>query len=1385
MNRSDKRVGIVGYWYATNYGSVATYYALNLVLKRMGFDSMLVDIPEKEKDPAGEDVFSRNFLKERCKITPSVRWSDVHTLNDYCDAFVVGSDQVWTKDAIRIARNMFFLNFADAKKKKVAYAPSFGTSKFEISPEEEKVVRNLLMQFDGISVREDTGKEILLKMFNISAERVLDPVFLIEPSDYHEIASASKVETDGKYILAYILDPTPDKEKAIFDLQTSLNIPVKVILDGRIGTFDKNLKKLEVYGEQVIPDVSEEDWVKLFDDSEYVITDSHHGLAMAIIFHKQVIAYANHKRGYTRFQSLMNLLSISDRLIENSKKVDELVDSKIDYTTVQTKLDSEIKRSIDWLESVMYFDTPKNNVAFGLDLKSACTGCSACECICPSDAISMKPNQDGFLNPHVDLHSCSNCGLCLEHCVALNPKHTNNPNPICFAVWADDKTRAVSSSGGMFTLAAEAIIKEEGCVFGAGYTEEFNVQHFAVDKVSDLDGMRGSKYIQSNINRSFVNAREQLDAGKQVLFTGMPCQIAGLYSYLGKDYDNLYTIDLLCHGITSYKVFSKYHKDVLKDKPFKSLYFKSKKPWGWIAGINATFTDGTHYSKIATEDPYFVAYIKGLSRNLPCETCPFCRLPRQGDLTIGDFWKIKNYDEKMDDNKGTSVVLINNEKGLDLFEKSSPNMKMREIVPINYAVAGNGIIKYPYKLHANRNKFFSDIDNEPFEDLVNASFLPLPIPKNMSVEMQELYHIAEFAFHKRNGRDVILWGDNAALRSILLKYFRIKVPFIVTSDRKNITGDWIKYIDAIKGNNSKYFVISYGRPYDTVSHNKFLSGFKYGEDCVYRIMQPIVLNDLDLSKKSYSDAYGNVIKGKGRIKQLILRGFNNKITIEDGVYGLEKLKLDLTANSRIHLEKGCRFTQDFVQINVQGYNGRAKIRIGQNCRFMKALLRLFVSPYESSITIGKNTTFGDNLRMHANSGKKIAIKEDCMVSSNVVFWSGDGHSIFDVNTGKNINSVYSEQKLRNNAIFVDEHVWLGDWSMLLHGTSIGSGSIVGAKALVKKEYPTNCSIGGNPSKLIREDVAWCYDMCAADIRCCGKYAKKTSRVKNPISGNNVLVVGGSQNNGKALVESLLENGNIVTVANRGRTQDNFGDSVLRITVDVSKKDEVDRAFKGREYDVVFNNLAYSSNQVRDLLSAVKCKRYIQLSSVFVYPEFHTNLVESEFDPFNSKFEWSNASGDYRKGKQNAECSVFQKFGHIPSVVVRLPYVAWDSRLNFYCKSVVEGKSMNVGDPNRQISYVNSSEVGKFLIWIAAQDFTGVVNLSSAGSVSIREILNYIEEKTGEKAIIDPNSENVSPHFDPSYSLDVSKVKNLGFDVSDLNQWFWNNLDLHIKEAIKK
>lgn len=349
-------IGLVGWWYATNYGSVITYYALSLAINKFGYTTVLIDRPEKETDPEGEDVISRNFLNQHCNVSESVKWNHMNLLNDLCDTFVVGSDQVWTANAIRNMKYMFFLDFVGDDKKKIAYASSFGSSNFfETDREQEIQVQYYLSRFDRISVREDFGVKIVKERFRINADRNLDPVFLITQDDYSAISRESVVNTESKYALAYILDPTPDKENFIKVVSEKLGIEVKIILDGRKGTFLKNKEKFTYYGdESICSDVKVEDWIKLFRNSQYVLTDSHHGLAMAIIFEKNYICYANHSRGYERFTSFLSLLNMMDRMIDSSEQVnDKLINMPIDYLRVNSIISEERKKSLEWLREAI------------------------------------------------------------------------------------------------------------------------------------------------------------------------------------------------------------------------------------------------------------------------------------------------------------------------------------------------------------------------------------------------------------------------------------------------------------------------------------------------------------------------------------------------------------------------------------------------------------------------------------------------------------------------------------------------------------------------------------------------------------------------------------------------------------------------------------------------------------------------------------------------------------------------------------------------------------------------------------------------------------------------------------------------------------------------
>lgn len=356
-------IGIVGYWYATNYGSIITYYALSLAINKLGYSTVLIDEPEKWKDPEGEDVISRKFLSKHCNISDSLPWEKQRELNDLCRGFVIGSDQVWTNSALRHMRYMFFLSFANDDKKKIAYAPSFGKlGFFDPTPEQEVQVRKYLSRFDKISVREDSGRDMVRNRFGLRADQTLDPVFLLSRSDYDKVSDESNLDTSGNYILVYILDPNPDKEKFILKASSKLSLKVKIVLDGRKGTFTRNREKIVHFSDdEILQNVSEADWIKLFRNASYVLTDSHHGLAMAVIYNKNFICYANYSRGYDRFVSLLSLLGLMDRMIENTSQLDdELFYNNIDYERVNTVLAREKEKSLNWIRDAI--ETPKEKL---------------------------------------------------------------------------------------------------------------------------------------------------------------------------------------------------------------------------------------------------------------------------------------------------------------------------------------------------------------------------------------------------------------------------------------------------------------------------------------------------------------------------------------------------------------------------------------------------------------------------------------------------------------------------------------------------------------------------------------------------------------------------------------------------------------------------------------------------------------------------------------------------------------------------------------------------------------------------------------------------------------------------------------------------------------
>ena len=314
--------------------------------------------------------------------------------------------------------------------------------------------------------------------------------------------------------------------------------------------------------------------------------------------------------------------------------------------------------------------------------KSKCSGCHACVGVCPKSCITMQRDEDGFLYPVIDESACVDCKLCERVCPIINKKENRKQIEDIGAYAAytkDDKLRFNSSSGGIFTEIASTVIEDGGVVFGAAFTENFDVAHKCIDTVEGLRELRGSKYVQSTIGNTFSLAKQYLQEGRKVLFTGTPCQIAGLYSYLGKEYDNLITQDIICHGVPSPMLWKKYI-ELREDKSgarIQGVSFRHKKT-GWKTySIHLVFANNKEYIASTSEDYYMRGFLSNLCLRPSCYDCKFKDKIRQSDITLADFWGIQHVLPEMNDNKGTSLVIVNSKVGRELIERISDKITVK------------------------------------------------------------------------------------------------------------------------------------------------------------------------------------------------------------------------------------------------------------------------------------------------------------------------------------------------------------------------------------------------------------------------------------------------------------------------------------------------------------------------------------------------------------------------------------------------------------------------------------------------------------------------------------------------------------------------------------
>lgn len=363
-----------------------------------------------------------------------------------------------------------------------------------------------------------------------------------------------------------------------------------------------------------------------------------------------------------------------------------------------------------------------------------CCGCGACANKCPKEAISMNPNKEGFLHPVIDTGLCVECGACEKACPGLVPAKTTGNKPQAFIVQhKNDVIRYQSTSGGAFTAIAEEIINRGGVVFGVAMTGDLKVKHVCAKNIDYLARFRNSKYVQSEIGNCYKEAKERLALGQWVCFSGTPCQINGLYKYLGKDYDTLIAVDVVCKSVPSPFVFKKYieYKKGIEGS-ISDVVFRDKKR-GFLYCTMAHYASYEErqrskdiYRRGSESDEWLRLFLSGKISRRSCMNCPYQTMKRVGDFTLGDIWETGH--SELDDNRGSTLVHVWTEKGKAFLKYIMPNIRCIEY-PIEKSRGVNRI--NTLKVQPNRDQLFEDANN-----MTADAFIAKYAPYTMKVRMK-------------------------------------------------------------------------------------------------------------------------------------------------------------------------------------------------------------------------------------------------------------------------------------------------------------------------------------------------------------------------------------------------------------------------------------------------------------------------------------------------------------------------------------------------------------------------------------------------------------------------------------------------------------------------
>jgi len=389
--------------------------------------------------------------------------------------------------------------------------------------------------------------------------------------------------------------------------------------------------------------------------------------------------------------------------------------------------------------------------------KTECCGCSACEQVCGHGALKMEADKDGFIFPVKNLDKCTDCGLCEKVCPYVHLGENQQDEPTVYAAYSKSVAeRQKSSSGAMFFMIAKYVIEQGGIVYGSTLDKEMQVHHVSAESLDELQKLRGSKYVQSRMNDTYREIRNHLRNGRLVYFSGVGCSVAGLKSFLMKDYPNLITSDIVCHGTPNQKLFDE-HIAYLENKHHGKVVdyqFRDNALWGGCESVTIVTdsqTRKTYRLPSYSLSPYLYSFMYAMTYRDSCYECPFASVPRQGNITLADFWGVTKYLPELDSSRGVSLVLVNSEKGREILNKIQPEIMLADSTLSNAAAENHNLIAHTVKPEI-RNHIFEDIKNDGYAKIAETIFRPANYTK-----LRLFYKLI----------DIIGWGNYKRLRKII------------------------------------------------------------------------------------------------------------------------------------------------------------------------------------------------------------------------------------------------------------------------------------------------------------------------------------------------------------------------------------------------------------------------------------------------------------------------------------------------------------------------------------------------------------------------------------------------------------------------------------------